>query len=50
MILGLALERVRHLLRHHAAAEDPCCGVADDAFEAALEALHEAHGVPPSPA
>ena len=45
--LGLPLQRLGDLLRHHAAAEYPGEGVADHSFEAALEAPHYAHYAPP---
>ncbi|NYH80753.1 hypothetical protein FHR84_004121 [Actinopolyspora biskrensis] len=40
--LGLPLEALGHLLRNDLAAEHARETVADDAFEPALEALHEA--------
>ncbi|GAB3556084.1 hypothetical protein J2S53_003280 [Actinopolyspora lacussalsi] len=45
--LGFPLQRLRDLLGNDFAAEHPREAVADDAFELALEALHEAHGNPP---
>src|ERR1051325_2360465 len=43
VVVRLTLERLRHLLRHHAAAEDPGKGVADDTLQPALEPLRLAH-------
>ncbi|GAA4856658.1 hypothetical protein GCM10025787_46120 [Saccharopolyspora rosea] len=44
---GFPLQRLRDLLGHDFSTENTRKAVADDAFESALEALHEAHGKSP---
>ncbi|MBA8827629.1 hypothetical protein FHX42_005025 [Saccharopolyspora lacisalsi] len=44
--LGFALQGLGNLLRHDLATENAREAITDDAFELALETLHEAHGNP----